>query len=256
MNSAFFTDLTRPSRSELNLDLLKSSTETQRVQQHTLSVHITKKESRVETQIPIKLVLSTLPQGVTKLRLPSHCISKLKSRALSFKPSDHTLQLYTSVVCSSKTQGREQLMEAFARAQRLQKAESSDDREVKICPTCMNREEKRYMRRKYSVREKDDYFQATKDKRLILFSAREIQHWREYHENVSTANVDSPVSCQQAMQVDLPMRITCCCCHHDEKQGFRVIFTVKDHTDNVIAQAITKPIMIAHKRKSHKSPPL
>jgi hypothetical protein len=224
------------------------------MQQHTLNIHIAKKKSRAEAQIAIKLVLSRLPQGVSKLRLPSHCIAKQKFKALSSESSADTLQLYVSVVCSSKTQGQE--MEAFARAQLLKQAEGSDDREVKICPSCINREEKLYMRRKYSVPEEDNYFQANKDKRLILFYALEIQHWREFHEDVSTAYVGSPVPCQQAMQVDLSMRITCCCCHHHEKEGFRVIFTVKDHGDNVIAQAITDPIMIAYERKSHNIPSL
>ncbi|GFF57038.1 hypothetical protein IFM51744_09071 [Aspergillus udagawae] len=248
MNVASFTDGSLPSPSVLNLAFPESSMETRTVQQHTLSIFMAKTESRVDSGIPTRLVLSPLPQGVSTIRLPSHCMEKLPFRAPpSFEPSAHTLQLYVSVVCSSKLQDQGQLKEAFAKAQLLQEAEALDGGEVKICPTCINREEKRY-ERKNLTEFGNHYFQANKDKRLVLFSKRETKPWREFHEKVSTSYVDSPVS---SLHVELSMRIACCCRHHDEKKGFGVIFTVKDHDDNVIAQAITKPIMIVNRRRSH-----
>jgi hypothetical protein len=162
-------------------------------------------------------------------------------------PSAHTLQLYVSVVCWSKIQDKEQLMKAFVRAQRLQEVEALDGGEVKICPRCLRREEKR-CKRKNLTEFGSRYFQANKDKRLVLLSTRKTKSWSEFRKDVSTAYVDSPVS---PGHVDFSMRIACCCHHHDEKKGFGVIFTVKDHRDNVIAQAITDPITIINKRRSH-----
>jgi len=50
----------------------------------------------------------------------------------------------------------------------------------------------------------------------------------------------------------LPTRLTCYCRHHNEKLGFRVSFFVKDHTGELLASALSPPIMITDDHKSAK----
>jgi hypothetical protein len=251
MNGASTTNVSLASSSGLNLAFPRSSMATQTVQQYTLRIVMAKKKSRVDSGIPTRLVLFPMPQDGSTIRLPSLCMAKLPVKPPPPSiPSAHTLQLYVSVVCWSKIQDKEQLTKAFVRAQRLQEAEALGGGEVKICPRCLRREEKRY-KRKNLTEFGNRYFRANKDKRLVLLSTRKTKSWSEFHKDVSTADVDSPVS---SSHVDFSMRIACCCHHHDEKKGFGVVFTVKDHRDNVIAQGITDPITIINKRRSHVFP--
>lgn len=230
--------------------------------QPVLTVHPTALKSRVETQIPIRLTLSPLPSGVRKLRLPSHTISKLKFLAPpATEPAHDTLQLYTSLVCTSAMQDRERVKRAFARTRGDQYQPPSDDErpldggDVKICSGCIQRERKRASRKKQRKPEEDELFQKDEEKRVIVFNTSEIKEWTEPPKNASGGYGEASVP-QGSMQVELPMRIACYCRHQNEKLGFQVIFTVKDHLDNVVAQAITNSIMITddHKTQAPSAP--
>ncbi|KAI7883033.1 hypothetical protein K492DRAFT_54620 [Lichtheimia hyalospora FSU 10163] len=48
----------------------------------------------------------------------------------------------------------------------------------------------------------------------------------------------------------LPTRIACYCRHHNEKVGFKIEFTMRDHKGNVIATGISPPILITDDHKS------
>jgi hypothetical protein len=229
-----------------------------------LTVHPTSLKSRVETQIPIRLTLSPLPSGVKKLRLPSHTISKLKFLAPpATEPTHDTLQLYTSLVCTSAMQDREKIKRAFARTRGDQYQPSSDDDrpldggDVKICSGCIQRERKRASRKKQRKPEEDELFQKDEEKRVIVFNTSEIKEWTEPQKTASGGYGEASVP-PGSMQVELPMRIACYCRHQNEKLGFQVIFTVKDHLDNVVAQAITNSIMITddHKTQAPSAPAL
>lgn len=230
--------------------------------QPVLTVHPTSLKSRVETQIPIRLTLSPLPAGVKKLRLPSHTISKLKFLAPpSTEPTPDTFQLYTSLVCTSAMQDREKLKRAFART-RGDRYNSDEERpldggDVKICAGCIQRERKRASRKKQRKPEEDELFQKDEEKRVIVFNTSEIKEWTEPPKNPSAGYGDMPPAPPGSMQVELPMRIACYCRHQNEKLGFQVIFTVKDHLDQVVAQAITNSIMITddHKTQAPSAPP-
>ncbi|OXN07733.1 SPT3 Dosage dependent suppressor of Ty-induced promoter mutations-like protein [Aspergillus fumigatus] len=243
-------------------------------QRHVLTVHPTSLKSRVETQIPIRLTLYPMPSGVKKLRLPTHTISKPKFLAPpSADRSADTLQLHTSLVCTSAMQDQTKLRKAFARARgetRYRASSSSpnateelpeDDKpldggEVKICAGCIQRERKRAFRKKQRKPEEDELFQKDEEKRVIVFNTNEIKDWAEPSKHAMPGYTDAPapVIPAGAMQVELPMRIACYCRHQNEKLGFQVIFTVKDHMDNVIAQAITNSIMITDDHKTHAPP--
>ncbi|KAJ5166855.1 uncharacterized protein N7482_005636 [Penicillium canariense] len=235
--------------------------------QPVLTVHPTSLKSRVETQIPIRLTLSPLPAGVKKLRLPSHTISKLKFLAPpSTELTADTLQLYTSLVCTSAMQDRDKLKRAFTRtrgegyqsgANGMEEDRPLDGGDVKICTGCIQRERKRASRKKQRKPEEDELFQKDEEKRVIVFNTSEIKEWTEPPKNAAAGYGEMPPAPPGSMQVELPMRIACYCRHQNEKLGFQVIFTVKDHMDNVVAQAITNSIMITddHKTQAPSAPP-
>jgi len=231
--------------------------------QPILTVHPTSLKSRVETQIPIRLTLSPLPAGVKKLRLPSHTISKLKFLAPpSTESNPDTLRLYTSLVCTSAMQDREKLKRAFARTRGERNANGVEERpldggDVKICGGCIQRERKRASRKKQRKPEEDELFQKDEEKRVIVFNTSELKEWTEPPKKASSGYNEAPPTTPGSMQVELPMRIACYCRHQNEKLGFQVIFTVKDHMDNVVAQAITNSIMITddHKTQAPSAPP-
>lgn len=196
--------------------------------QHVLTVHPTSVKSRVETQIPIKLTLHPLPNGVTKLRLPSHTISKLKFLAPpSAERSSDTLELSTSLVCTSAMQDQEKLKRAFARARGEHQSDTLQDEgkpldggEVKICSGCIQRERKRASRKKQRKPEEDELFHKHEGQRVIVFNTNEIKEWGEPSKSAASDD-NAPGIPPGAMQVELPMRIACYCRHQNEKLGFQ-----------------------------------
>lgn len=207
-------------------------------QRHILTVHPTSLKSRVETQIPIRLTLFPLPPGVRKLRLPSHTISKPKFLApANTEPSPDTMELHTSLVCTSAMQDQQKLHRAFARA-RGEIYSLSDDLqeegmplnggEVKICTGCIQRERKRASRKKQRKPEEDELFQKDEEKRVIVFNTNELKEWTEASKNAvpSYSDVPPPTIPAGAMQVELPMRIACYCRHQNEKLGFQYVFSL------------------------------
>lgn len=249
----------------------------------SLYLHHTSTKSRVETQIQINMVISPLPAGIKKLRLPLYTVAKPKFFAKSGNErSADTLELYTSLVCSSAMQDPRKFERALARARgedpgptsRPSPASSTDSQssredeekplnggEVKICAGCIARERKRNSRKKTKKPEEEEMFQKDEEKRVIVFNTNEIKEWHE-----PALDEDEPRNAPASystvtglppgsMQADLPMRIACYCRHQNEKIGFIVIFTLKDHKDDVVAQASTQSIMITDDHKTNNAPP-
>ncbi|KAI9674855.1 MAG: hypothetical protein M1829_003595 [Trizodia sp. TS-e1964] len=245
-----------------------------------LTIHPTPLKSRVETQIPIKMSLFPMPPGVTKLHLPCHTISKPKLLAKPpMEKASDTLELHTMLVCTSAMQKPDNLQRAFKRAAGIESkteehhrpspnsgasSDSSDDdeskpsngAEVQICSGCINRERKRAARKKAKKVGDEELWNRDEHKRVVVFNTTEIKEWHPPTDIAIEVSADRPLPIipEGAMQVDMPMRIACYCRHQGEKMGFQVIFTLKDHEDKVIAQAITSSIMITddHKTHSHK----
>ena len=227
-----------------------------------LTVHPTPHKSRVETQIPIKLTLSSLPSGVTRLHLPTHTISKPK---LVAKPtperSADMLELQTMLVCTSAMQDRTKLNRAFERARQASPADllerpradspesgelaEDDERRplnggpVYICDGCITRERKRAARKKSKKPEEDEIWQRDEAKRIIVFNTAEIKEWQKPTPMNSRTSADdpnmhtmagyeynSPIVPEGAMQVDVPMRIACYCRHQSEKLGFQYVLGI------------------------------
>ena len=247
-----------------------------------LSVYPTSLKSRVETQIPIRMTLAPLPKGVTRLRLPTYTVSKPKFLARPPPPpSADILELSTSLVCTSAMQNQPRRDRAFTRARgespkrtfksspdsspQSQYTKNEDEKplrggEVKICPGCIQRERKRASRKKQKKPDEEELFQKDEERRVIVFNTNEVKDWTEPAKDVpsgiSNGTSNSPI--QQfpdgAMQVELPMRIACYCRHQQEKMGFQVIFTIKDYTGKLVAQAMTNSIMITDDHKTHTMP--
>ncbi|KAI1008129.1 hypothetical protein K3495_g115 [Podosphaera aphanis] len=241
------------------------------------TIHPTPLKSRVETQIPIKMTLYPVPIGITKLHLPTHTISKPKLLA---KPtpekSPDTLELYTSLVCTSAMRNPQFKLRALeraaasARSQVLPKelemngADEDDESkpanggEVKICGGCIIRERKRAARKKAKKAEEEESWQKYETQRVIVFNTHEVKDWQTPSQQLpseATGDLPEPYVPEGAMQVDAPMRIACYCRHQNEKSGFQVIFTLKDHQDKLVAQAITSSIMITDDHKTCTQPP-
>lgn len=220
---------------------------------YTLSILDMPRKSRVETQIHLKMSLHPVPQGITKIRLPRHTISKPKFLA---KPRPDrrpdTLELSTQLVCSSAMSkaGLEQKARARAANPTQRRGASADDKaedggEVRICPGCITREQKRANRKKNNRPGEDDEWKSHETERVIVFNTNEVKELKtpEYTTNPGT------------MLIDIPMRIACYCRHHHEKLGFKIIFTLKDHNGQVVAQELSPSIMITDDHKTPQTNP-
>jgi hypothetical protein len=241
-----------------------------------LTIHPTPLKSRVETQIPIKMTLFPMPSGITKLHLPTHTISKPKLLAKpSPERSPDTLELYTSLVCTSAMQNPENKRRAFERAANPKFAKegsspdsgSEEDEEnkplsggdVQICVGCITRERKRAARKKVKKVEEEESWHKDEAKRVVVFNTHEVKEWQaptSQPSNETTGDRPEPFVPEGALQVDAPMRIACYCRHQNEKLGFQVIFTIKDYQDRLIAQEMTSSIMITDDHKTHNMPAL
>lgn len=222
---------------------------------YTLAILDMPRKSRVETQIHLKMSLHPVPQGITKIRLPRHTISKPKFLA---KPRPDrrpdTLELSTQLVCSSAMSKPGLEQKARARAANPGSAQkrgaAADDKaedggEVRICPGCITREQKRANRKKNNRPGEDDEWKSHETERVIVFNTNEVKELKtpEYTTNPGT------------MLIDIPMRIACYCRHHHEKLGFKIIFTLKDHNGQVVAQELSPSIMITDDHKTPQTNP-
>ncbi|OAQ79881.1 membrane-tethered transcription factor [Purpureocillium lilacinum] len=228
---------------------------------YELRIMPTPLKSRVETQIPIKMTLSPLPPGVTKLHLPAHTISKPKLLA---KPaperSPDTLELHVTLVCTSAMEQPGMKQKALDRACKLPQRHLPDlddenspqnGGDVRICQGCITRERKRAARKKIKKPDEEKLWGLDEERRVIVFNTQEVKEWQPLSGVMDPNGRPETVASNLAMQIDAPMRIACYCRHHNEKMGFNVIFTIKDFQDRVIAQAMSNPIMITDDHKTH-----
>ncbi|CAI4217253.1 unnamed protein product [Parascedosporium putredinis] len=212
-------------------------------------------KTRVETQIHLKTVFSRLPPGVAKLHLPKHTVSKPKLWSkVSYVPSPDTLDLHTMLVCTSAMENDEMRMRAMKRAREgpnsgfndaKPEKETDDDKplnggEVWICTNCIDRERKRSERKKVKKPDEEGIWKAEEWRRVVVFNTHEIREFPK----------PDPVT--GATVIELPMRIACYCRHQQEKMGFQVIFTIRDHLGRVLAQELT-PTQISSRASQNPS---
>lgn len=213
-------------------------------------------KSRVETQIGLSLTLAYPPEGIGRLHLPSHTISKPKLQLPStFEMEPDILQLCVSLVCTSAMSGPELREKAMRRAatnpQRHLPPKNDDNdnspqkgAEVRICENCMGREQKRAARKKSKNHAAEMAWSNDKEYRVVVFNTQELRHW----ERVSAD--DNPEMPHGSLTMTIPARIACYCRHHGEKLGFNLILTMKNTSGLVVAQAMSEPIMITDDHKT------
>lgn len=199
-------------------------------------------KSRVETQIPVLLIMNPFPERVSKVHLQSHTISKAKLLSKEPVKTSDTLELHASVVCTSAMQKPHLKERALRRAAGLpeipikREARRSstgdiDDEEkdpneplnggeVKICKNCVNRERKRAARKKAKKQEDEDHWSKFEQDRIVVFNTNEFKDW--------TSAVNDGAFIEGAMQVDIPMRIACYCRHQGEKIGFQLATSARN----------------------------
>lgn len=228
-----------------------------------LKIHPIFPKSRVETQIPVKLTLSPLPTGVTKLHIPVHTVARPRQVAKQTpKRSPEMLELSVELVCTSALQDRDKKSLALTRASSIPQHErkeasrrlssgvippyAADDPEkpsnggcVLICDGCMKRELKRADRKKSKNVEEEDLWIPHSGKRIIIFNSQEVKDWEDpsaikldskkkdkgsnFPGEKFLSRVNKPVKTQGPMQIYLPMRIGCYCRHQEEKTGFQYV---------------------------------
>ena len=213
-----------------------------------LYIDPTTRKSRVETQIPIKLTLTPLPEGVTKLHLPTHTIAKPKMLAKEVKKASDTLELYVMLVCASAMKDEKAKQRAFRLAagteQRVKKENPSSNRsspqqgeadddpdkplnggEVRICKNCINREAKRAARKKIKSPDDESHWRQYEMDRVVVFNTHEYKDWKPWEPTKPENSLGSPEKQQSmpegSMMVEVPMRIACYCRHQGEKDGFQ-----------------------------------
>ena len=200
-------------------------------------------KSRVETQILIKMTLSSMPPGVKKLHLPTHSISKPKLLAKTAEKSPDTVELSTMLVCTSAMEKEDLKERALRRARgepdfeskKASKARANrpidgydeherpaEGGEVRICQNCINRERKRAARKKPKNEEEEDRWNSYEADRAIVFNSVEYRDWGVCKmEDKFTAQGPAPAGTNSFLHAEVPMRIACYCRHQGEKIGFR-----------------------------------
>ncbi|KAI5368027.1 Putative IPT domain, immunoglobulin-like, immunoglobulin E-set [Septoria linicola] len=240
-------------------------------------------KSRVETQINVVMTLEKPPPGTEHLHLPLHTIAKSKLLAKEdFDPSK-VLELHTMLVCTSamhNAQFKDRAMKRAAAQNNLEiqrRAELSRDSvdedkndqknlpdeekvvnggEVKICSNCIQRERKRAGRKKTKREEEQQHWERFETERVVVFNSNEYLPFKpcepgQYPQRDTNAEGEQYVPPDGALHVTAAMRIACYCRHQSEKEGFQVIFTLKDQQGSVVAQQISDSILITDDHKTH-----
>lgn len=131
--------------------------------------------------------------------------------------------------------------------------------EVRICANCIQRERKRAGRKKLKREEEQQHWERFETERVVVFNSNEYLPFKPPEQNMrdngpmpTHADAESQyIPPEGSLQVTAAMRIACYCRHQSEKEGFRVIFTLKDQQGNVVAQQMSDSILITDDHKTH-----
>ncbi|KAI0051859.1 hypothetical protein FA95DRAFT_144311 [Auriscalpium vulgare] len=188
-------------------------------------------KSRVETQVRLTVDLAHASSSTVEglqydrvgswkwLQLPKGTATKKRTRKEGkIEPLlEDTLQLSVEVTCASPPHAR-----------------------AVCCTSCQAREAKR-VARKLAQRVRPERHEAELQEtgngmtdgafNIVQFNCAEILDF-------------------SAGSAIFPLRITCYCRHHRERVGFKVHFTMSDHTGRLVGSGTTHPIMITDDHKS------
>lgn len=109
------------------------------------------------------------------------------------------------------------------------------EEQVLMCSKCLSRERRRAFRRKTMDPHEETYWNKLENRRIIIFNCKEV------------------VPLSQEGFVELPLRMACYCRHHAAKNGFNVVFTLRDLHGRVIGRGISSSVFITDSHKDHSS---
>lgn len=209
---------------------------------YQLNLHGIPTKSRVETQIRLGLQLvRVMPEGQSPretpigerfqwLKLPSWAMAKEKLKIQNRRDAPATID-------------PKRIM--FLDARVVKSTEPLED--VTICSGCVTRERKRAQRKKDPPKrasgtpmsgESGPKMDAPEliplpdeDKKILVFNCPEL---------LEVANGE----------VVIPTRVTCYCRHHKEKDGFRIIITLRDASNNILASTSSELVLITDDHKT------
>ncbi|OQN99974.1 hypothetical protein B0A48_14179 [Cryoendolithus antarcticus] len=238
-------------------------------------------KSRVETQINIYMFLESPPPGIEYLHLPLQTIAKSKLLAREDVDASKTLELSTMLVATSamrnpdhkekalRTAAAQSNLEIQRRAEQHKESGSEEDRndlkstpeedkpasggEVRICNNCIQRERKRAGRKKLKKEEEQIHWERYETERAVVFNSNEYLPWKAPEPIPQQATVvgDDYRPPEGTVEAVAAMRIACYCRHQSEKEGFQVIFTIKNQAGEVVAQEMSASILITDDHKTH-----
>ena len=230
------------------------------------------------------MTLEKPPPGIEHLHLPLHTIAKSKLLSKEDYDPSKVLELHTMLVCSSAMHNPTSKEKALQRAaaqsnidiQRRaeQQRESGDEDkndlknideadkpanggEVRICNNCIQRERKRAGRKKLKKEEEQQHWERYETERVVVFNSNEYLPFKPFEQSQHPQRDGATGAEEQynppngAISVAAAMRIACYCRHQSEKEGFQVVFTMKDQQGNVVAQEMSDSILITDDHKTH-----
>ena len=194
-----------------------------------------------------------VPPGISRVHLAQRFICKPKQIANPApEKSSDMVELHAMLVCTSAMQDEDKAKRAFARAdtmssirhnealgsevlfEKRDEPKAVDGGPVYACPGCITREVKRAARGegRRSRPHEVNLWEEEPEKRSILFDSPEVIEWhvpgqtqttnaknkRTWNENAEPNDITHP---DGALQIEIPMRITCYCRHQDERIGFQ-----------------------------------
>ncbi|KAI5800378.1 hypothetical protein DFH27DRAFT_525599 [Peziza echinospora] len=248
-------------------------------------------KSRVETQTTLRIIIADLPEGVKKLHMPRHTISRPKQMLKDpHVPSPDTLEMDCYVVCETAWRKcPERLVrDAFNKACKepeqpnphikLRRYEDEDDEkpntrergpsivemslsdpknplnggEVWVCAGCMDREGKRSTRKKVKRPKEEQPWWDLESRRIVLMNTMEIRDWGLLPKDQYVPLGGMETPGGPQYHVDSPVRIACYCRHQHEKVGYRIIYTIKNYKGEFVAQGVTAILTVTDDHKAER----
>lgn len=179
--------------------------------------------SRVETQIKCSLFLTPYPEE-NLLHLPADTIARPRFQLRDdFRPHPQILDLEVDVVVPEKP------LEP-----------------VLMCPKCISREKKRAFRKKTLDENEEHHWNENRARRIVIFNCRELLVLPlPKRVKLPTGEI------VEGREIELPLRLACYCRHHIAKDGYKLVFTIRDYKDNIVGRTVSDTIFITD---NHKEP--
>lgn len=208
---------------------------------YQLNLHGIPTKSRVETQIRLGLQLVCITNEETEVRekqigdrfqwvkLPAWAMAKEKLKLQNRRDAPATIDP-TKII--------------FLDARVVKSTDPLED--VTICPGCVIRERKRAQRKKDSP--KRDASDATAEV-CNKSPTNELLPLPDEEKKILVFNCPELLGMSNG-EVTIPTRVTCYCRHHKEKDGFRIIITLRDASNNILASTSSELVLITDDHKT------